>query len=436
MPRPLALDNATYVANQVGVAERQRLAKREYDARRNVLKKAERALEGRARKIPPIINTNTTASAVECASSLLLQLSAPRALPIAPTISAASPHIVQTRTIFTNATQIDLISPTLITVNSPTTTSTTTTTCTSSTTYTANITTVPVQSARRKRKKSRDTQYSHPRQNDSRTRRGCVKVMTYACVVAGTLTAVPAIALPASAIALVFFAMHFKGSCFSTDNDSDTIRVKSTLELCTATHFVTVSKEELSSGSHVGVGHFCSNFKEKFLLEQGSFSGAIWIGMFDYNFPQVDGGYFDQWHGHNFVFKCANVISRGMRIFIMPSFRSLHPGAHGGEVVRGWMTKEWAGTKVLFPNVGVFSISSADAERLHPLVVGTMHVADKLSTRGRGKTKNESAWASQKDKIGTDIAFYVFYSACAGETDDVGEKRVRSELKTHTPRPQ
>ena len=91
------MDSATYVANQVGVAERQRLAKREYGARRNVLKKAERALEGRARKIPPNINTNTTASAVECASSLLLQLSAPRALPIAPTISAASPHIVQTR---------------------------------------------------------------------------------------------------------------------------------------------------------------------------------------------------------------------------------------------------------------------------------------------------------------------------------------------------
>jgi hypothetical protein len=324
----------------------------------------------------------------------LLQLSSS-----APVIAAAAdaPHTVQARTVVTNATPIA-----------------TSTTTTPSVSHIATPSSPPLPSAG---VKTRSAAAKQGVENPTYAR---LDTSGSKCLLGvGVLQT----ALPSGAHKMIFLAMHFRKDVTKCP---DSERVMATVRASTRhPYFLSVTKAGTVTND---VGYYCSNFRET-IMAGVNFKGGGWIAMLDWHFAQT-AVWAKEHYGANWPEKCADLVDRGVDIFLMPNlvyFSEKGKPAPGFTWTGEQMTKDWAKVQKKHPNVCYFAISKADALTLHPLVVGTLLAEEEIADSSRPTSNFKTHWVNVQD----DCAFIVYYRLRGGETQVNGEKRVRLELRGH-----
>jgi hypothetical protein len=116
---------------------------------------------------------------------------------------------------------------------------------------------------------------------------------------------------PSKSHKMIFLAMHFRrNDTKCSDNERVLASVRASLH---HPYFLSVSK----GGSIDDVGYYHNDFKQA-IMACVNFDGDGWIGMLDWHFPQVQ--YWARVHyGKNWPKKCAELVQRGVDIFLMPN---------------------------------------------------------------------------------------------------------------------
>ena len=136
-------------------------------------------------------------------------------------------------------------------------------------------------------------------------------------------------------------------------------------------------------------------------------------------------------YGKNWPKKCAELVQRGVDIFLMPNLVYILDGKSLPGVIITWteeqMSADWGKVQRDYPAVRSFLISKTDVLTLHPLVVGTRRAETAIVGTSRPHSNFLTHWINVEE----DRTFFVFYRARGDETCAHGEVRVRSELLSH-----
>jgi hypothetical protein len=235
-------------------------------------------------------------------------------------------------------------------------------------------------------------------------------------------------AVPSSARKMIFLAMHFRKDAKGCP---DTERVLATVRASAhQPYFLSLSKGDVWKS---GPGHLNHDFKDT-ILAGVHFKGEGCTAMVDWHFPQVNGPWAKDHYKENWPEKCADLVERGVDIFLMPNIVFLSASGKPDPEIT-WtekqMVKDWDKAEKKHPTVRYFPISNVEALHLHPLVKGTRNATAMILKSTRPTSNFETHWKHvQKDR-----AFFVIYRLRGDETCNDGEKRVRKELGSHNKEP-